>query len=100
MQEPVPKGIVVVDKDHRQTADKIAMAAGVPTTSVLPDPVHILKKLEGMVDTSVEIVGANTPDLDKLLHGEGPQTGIKTVAGSRWLNSLKERAAGKLKIWK
>lgn len=105
MNEPAPKGIVVVDKEGHEAEAKIADTAtkmGIPTTKedVSPDPLHVLKGLRNMADTSIEVVGSATPDFDKLLHGEGPQTGVKIARGRSWLNSFKERAAEKLKIWK
>ena len=105
MDEPAPKGITVVDKDKQETEAGIAdnaTKAGIPTTKedVSPDPLHVLEGLKNMADTSVEVVGSSTPDFDKLFHGEGPQTNVKTTEGRSWLKSLKERTEGRLKIWK
>lgn len=91
MEEPAPKGIVVVDREHDKTTKQIASDAGVPTTNVSPDPIHILKKIEAMVGDGAEVIGSETPDFDTFFQGERPLANVGTSAGEKLSQVQRER---------
>lgn len=75
-------------------AKSTTQATRIPTTkeNVSPDPMHILEGgIEGLKEAGAEFVGPVSFAVDKLFHGEGPQTGIETDKGSNWIRSMRDR---------
>lgn len=46
-----------------------------------------------------DIVNSVSSGVGRLLHGEDPNTDVRTVKGNSWLRSLRDRAAGKFKMF-
>lgn len=97
MQEPIPKGVVVVDKDNHNAETEIASNAtqmGIPTTrqNVSADPSHLL---EGIKEFGGEVLH-DTHDyvktgLEELTSGVGGSTRDR-VTSRNPINLVWERA--------